>query len=63
MITLLNIDSNAVSFGIFDQLSNYGALGLAVLGLGYVVWYLVKRQLDENKRLQDKIDQLQDGEK
>jgi hypothetical protein len=63
MITLLNIDSTAVSFGIFEQLSNYGALGLAVLALGYVAWYLVKRQLDENKRLQDKIDQLQDGEK
>ena len=34
-------------FGVFNQLADYGALGLAVLGLGFVAWFLFKRNLDE----------------
>lgn len=52
--------TNNLEFGVFEQLTNYGVLGLAVLALGYVAWYFVKRQLEENKRLQDRIDKLQD---
>ncbi len=34
-------------FGVFTQLADYGALGLAVLGLGFVAWFLFKRNLNE----------------
>lgn len=44
------------SFGIFEQLANYGALGLVALALGAVVWMYIKRQLDENDRLRKKLD-------
>jgi hypothetical protein len=51
--------SNAVPhFGVFEQLANYGALGLCVLALGAVCWMFIKRQLDEKDRLQKKLDEM-----
>jgi hypothetical protein len=47
------------SFGIFEQLANYGALGLAVLGLGFVAWFLFKRNLDEQDRMKRKMEELE----
>lgn len=46
------------SFGIFEQLANYGALGLVVLALGAVCWMFIKRHLDEKDRLQRKLDEM-----
>jgi hypothetical protein len=45
------------SFGIFEQLANYGALGLAALALGAVCWFFIKRHLDENDRLRRKLEE------
>lgn len=47
------------SFGTFDMLAQYGVLGLVTLGLGAGVWYLLKRQLASEERLQNKVDTLQ----
>lgn len=47
------------TFGTFDVLVQYGALGIITLGLGAVVWYLLKRQLASEERLQSKVDDLQ----
>jgi hypothetical protein len=47
------------SFGTFDMLAQYGVLGLVTLGLGACVWYLLKRQLASEERLQNKVDTLQ----
>jgi hypothetical protein len=43
-------------FGVFEQLANYGALGLAALALGAVCWFFIKRHLDENDRLRKKLE-------
>ena len=44
------------NFGIFEQLSNYGALGLAALALGAVCWMFIKRHLAENDRLRKQLE-------
>ena len=49
----------ATNFGIFEQLTNYGALGLIVLALGGVAWYMFKRIVAEKDRLQTKVDELE----
>lgn len=50
--------SNVPSFGIFEQLANYGALGLVALALGAVAWMFIKRHLAEKDKLQEKLDEL-----
>ena len=46
-------------FGVFNQLADYGALGLAVLALGFVAWFLFKRNLDEQDRMKRKMEELE----
>jgi hypothetical protein len=45
---------------IFESLTNYGALGIVVLALGSFSWYMFKQVLDENKRLQEKVEELEE---
>jgi hypothetical protein len=45
------------SFGIFEQLANYGALGLAALALGALAWFFIKRNMDEQDRLRRKLEE------
>lgn len=47
------------NFGIFEQLVNYGVLGIAVLAIGALVWFFIKKNLAEKDRLQAKIDELE----
>lgn len=56
---LLSADSTATQFGIFEQLTNYGALGLIVLALGAVAWFMFKKIVAEKDRLQAKVDELE----
>jgi hypothetical protein len=42
--------STTPEFGVFNQLADYGPLGLVVLALGYVAWLFIKRYLDETKK-------------
>ena len=57
---LLTADSTvATQFGIFEQLTNYGALGLIVLALGAVAWFMFKKIVAEKDRLQAKVDELE----
>ena len=53
------MDTTAVSttpdFGVFEQLADYGPLGLAVLALGYVAWLFIKRYLDDNKKMKEEL--------
>ena len=44
--------------GVFDSLIQYGVLGIATLGLGWVCWKLLQRQLETEDRLNTKIDDL-----
>ena len=52
------VTNTVPNFGIFEQLANYGALGLAALALGAVCWIFIKRHLDEKDRLQRKLDEM-----
>jgi hypothetical protein len=47
------------SFGVFETLTQYGALGVIVLALGAVLWYMLKRQLASEDMLKTKVDSLQ----
>jgi hypothetical protein len=49
----------APSFGVFETLTQYGALGVIVLGLGAVLWFMLKRQLASEDELKKKVDDLQ----
>lgn len=48
------------SFGVFEQLADYGILGLLTLGLGFVVWWLLRRQLQGEDQLRTQTNTLQD---
>jgi cell division protein FtsB len=47
------------SFGVFETLSQYGALGVVTLALGGALWYLLKRQLASEDNLKKDLQALQ----
>ena len=47
------------SMGVFELLTQYGALGIITLGLGYIVWSLLKRQITSEDTLKTKVEELQ----
>jgi hypothetical protein len=46
-------------FGVFETLTQYGALGVIVLGLGAVLWFMLKRQIASEDRLKMRVDELE----
>lgn len=46
-------------FGIFETLTQYGALGVITLGLGAALWFLLKRQIASEDRLKTRVDELE----
>lgn len=46
-------------FGVFETLTQYGALGVITLGLGAALWFLLKRQIASEDRLKTQVDELQ----
>lgn len=46
-------------FGVFETLTQYGALGVITLGLGAALWSLLKRQIASEDRLKVKVEELQ----
>jgi hypothetical protein len=55
--TLSTSVGKPADFGVFNQLADYGALGVAVLALGALAWVFIKRNLDEQDRLRRKLDE------
>lgn len=49
----------AQSFGVFETLTQYGALGVITLGLGAALWFLLKRQIASEDRLKNRVDELE----
>lgn len=47
------------SFGVFETLTQYGALGVITLGLGAALWFLLKRQIASEDNLKRQVDELQ----
>jgi hypothetical protein len=50
------VEQTAPDFGIFNQLGDYGPIGLAALALGYVAWIFIKRHLAEKDRLKEELE-------
>ncbi len=46
------------SFGVFETLSQYGALGIITLALGYALYYLLKRQIASEDKLKSELEDL-----
>lgn len=48
-----------MSFGPFEVLTQYGVLGFAVLGLGYLCWMFLNRLLKSEDDLKAKVEELE----
>lgn len=59
MIILQAQASPIPSFGIFETLAQYGALGVITLGLGAALWFLLKRQIATEDKLKSQVESLQ----
>lgn len=56
---LLTTATSAVpSFGVFETLTQYGALGVITLGLGAALWFLLKRQIASEDKLKAEVSDL-----
>ena len=56
---LLTTTTSAVpSFGVFETLTQYGALGVITLGLGAALWFLLKRQIASEDKLKAEVSDL-----
>lgn len=56
---MIILQSVVPNMGIFETLTQYGALGIITLGLGAVLWFLLKRQIASEDMLRNKVDELQ----
>lgn len=49
-----------MSVGIFETLTQYGVLGLAVLGLGYLCWHFLNKLMKSEDDYRTRLEELQD---
>lgn len=54
-----HITTQGMEFGVFETLTQYGALGVITLGLGAALWFMLKRQLEAEDKLKVKVEELQ----
>jgi uncharacterized membrane-anchored protein YhcB (DUF1043 family) len=57
---LLQAATQEQSFGVFEKLTDYGALGLIVLALGYVAWMFVQKKIKEADELKKKLEECRE---
>jgi hypothetical protein len=48
-----------MSFGIFESLTQYGILGFAVLGLGYLCWVFLNRLMMSEDDYRQRVEELE----
>jgi hypothetical protein len=48
-----------MSFGPFEILTQYGVLGFAVLGLGYLCWVFLNRLMKSEEEYRAKVEELE----
>jgi hypothetical protein len=48
-----------MSFGPFEVLTQYGVLGFAVLGLGYLCWVFLNRLMKSEDDLKTRVEELE----
>jgi uncharacterized membrane-anchored protein YhcB (DUF1043 family) len=58
--TTVTAAAGASQFGVFEKLTDYGALGIIVLALGYVAWMFIQKKLKENEELKKKLEECKD---
>ena len=58
MLLLTTVTSAVPSFGVFETLTQYGALGVITLGLGGALWFLLKRQIASEDKLKAEVAEL-----
>lgn len=54
-----HVKAQGMEFGIFETLTQYGALGVITLGLGAALWFMLKRQLAAEDTLKQQVESLQ----
>lgn len=47
-----------LNLGVFETLTQYGALGVITLGLGMALWFLLKRQIASEDKLKKEVEDL-----
>jgi hypothetical protein len=47
-------------FGIFETLTQYGVLGFAVLGLGYLCWNFLQKLMKSEEEYRTKYEELEE---
>ena len=45
--------------GVYENLVQYGALGIVVIALGFVAWKMWNRTLAEKDKLQKRVEELE----
>jgi hypothetical protein len=48
-----------MSFGPFEVLTQYGVLGFAVLGLGYLCWVFLNRLMKSEEEYRNRVEELE----
>lgn len=48
-----------MSFGPFEVLTQYGVLGFAVLGLGYLCWIFLNRLMKSEEDYRTRVEELE----
>ena len=48
-----------MSFGPFEVLTQYGVLGFAVLGLGYLCWVFLNKLMKSEEELKNRVEELE----
>jgi hypothetical protein len=48
-----------MSFGPFEVLTQYGILGFAVLGLGYLCWIFLNRLMKSEEDYRSRVEELE----
>ena len=48
-----------MSFGPFEVLTQYGVLGFAVLGLGYICWMFLNKLIKSEEDYRQRVEELE----
>lgn len=53
------VEHTNTGLGVYENLVQYGALGIVVIALGYVAWKMWNKTLAEKDRLQKRVEELE----
>lgn len=53
------VEHTNTGLGVYENLVQYGALGIVVIALGYVAWKMWNKTLAEKDKLQKRVEELE----